>query len=458
MKLLLSFLFYVLLLSCTNKEPASVENSFYSSINPSIVWYSAGKLLASEPESVYQIRFTISSAGLSNPITRIFLYKDHEGEISGIPTGLAAEISIEGLDTLGLILFSGTVSVEKIIGSEMEILIPAEQLKPISPVEFSASAFSSTIVFLSWKDRSYNEDYFVIKRLLDDGLSTFDSIAAVGANVESFADSNLLPESKYIYKIAAVNAAGKSYYSTFDTVTTPAIGINNPPVFITKVSEMLSLIELGLEYKDTVKAVDSDSGHTVSYTLVSGPSNMIVESMSGNISWMPESSGIYNVNIQAFDDSSGTALLSWYITVEDTALLLGFNPDNISVAKSQGFSVDLIIKNSLDVFSLTSKIVFDTSMLIIAEDSISQGNFFSNKAISIFKIDGDTITIGLTLVSGANSVDGDGSLAELKFGTKTTGISELFFSERKLNVIGSNGNSVQGRASLIMKKCTIKVN
>ena len=64
---------------------------------------------------------------------------------------------------------------------------------------------------MSWTDNSSNENQFKIERSTD-GL-TYTQIAAVSANVRSFADTGLTPGTRYFYRVRASNIIGDSAYS-----------------------------------------------------------------------------------------------------------------------------------------------------------------------------------------------------------------------------------------------------
>jgi hypothetical protein len=75
---------------------------------------------------------------------------------------------------------------------------------------------------LSWLDGSANEQGFVVERRLGtEGNEAFAQISQVGADVESYADGGLAPDTEYCYRVAAFNANGTSNYSNTSPPTTP---------------------------------------------------------------------------------------------------------------------------------------------------------------------------------------------------------------------------------------------
>ena len=90
---------------------------------------------------------------------------------------------------------------------------------PNAPTGLVATAVSSSQIDLSWQDNSDNEDGFRIYRSDTGAEGTFSLIATVGADVETYSDTDL--GSTYYYRVRAFNAVGDSNY-TEDSATTPA--------------------------------------------------------------------------------------------------------------------------------------------------------------------------------------------------------------------------------------------
>ena len=85
-----------------------------------------------------------------------------------------------------------------------------------------AAAISTTEINLSWTDNSTNETGFKIQRRT--GTENYAIVGTVNEDVLTFFDSGLLPNTTYIYRVYAYNAAGNSpTYSNEVTITTLAL-------------------------------------------------------------------------------------------------------------------------------------------------------------------------------------------------------------------------------------------
>lgn len=96
------------------------------------------------------------------------------------------------------------------------------KLAPVAPSNLTALSIARYKVILGWADNASNESGFQIERCKGTACTNFSKIAAVGANVTSYANSNLSRNTSYSYRVRAINSAGKSAYSNIlNTKTLP---------------------------------------------------------------------------------------------------------------------------------------------------------------------------------------------------------------------------------------------
>jgi len=91
---------------------------------------------------------------------------------------------------------------------------------PLAPSDLVATVVSSTQIDLSWTDNASNEEGFYIERKT--GEEGYAVIAIVGADVTTYSDTGLTPETTYYYRVKAYNGVGESAYSNEASATTPS--------------------------------------------------------------------------------------------------------------------------------------------------------------------------------------------------------------------------------------------
>ena len=90
----------------------------------------------------------------------------------------------------------------------------------LKPTSATATAVSSSRIDLTWIDNSASETGYKIERKRT-AAGTYEQIAEVNANAQSYADTNGLdPNTKYYYRIRATNGTIDSAYSNTPSATT----------------------------------------------------------------------------------------------------------------------------------------------------------------------------------------------------------------------------------------------
>ena len=93
-------------------------------------------------------------------------------------------------------------------------------LYPSAPTDLTATVVSPTRVDLSWTDNCYQETGFSVERS-PDGMSEWVQIGTVKANVTSYSDIDVVPESAYYYRVQAYNDLDVSAYSNVAAAMIP---------------------------------------------------------------------------------------------------------------------------------------------------------------------------------------------------------------------------------------------
>jgi Fibronectin type III domain len=92
---------------------------------------------------------------------------------------------------------------------------------PTSPTNLTVTSSTATSVSLQWTDRATNESgYYVERRVNNRG--SYSRIATLGANVTTFTDASVSPNTTYTYRVRAYNSAGTSSASNTVSIRTPA--------------------------------------------------------------------------------------------------------------------------------------------------------------------------------------------------------------------------------------------
>jgi hypothetical protein len=102
-----------------------------------------------------------------------------------------------------------------------------------SPSNLTGIADNFSQITLNWVDNSNNEITFIIERASVFSGGFFEEIAQTNANITTYQNSNLIPNTTYIYRVRATNDNGNSDYTNLAIINTPintALPIPTKPI------------------------------------------------------------------------------------------------------------------------------------------------------------------------------------------------------------------------------------
>ncbi len=149
---------------------------------------------------------------------------------------------------------------------------------PLTPGGLTLGDETFSSIGLSWTDYADNETGFQIERSLTSSGGDFSVIATVPANTTLYTSNGLTPETRYYYRIRAINNSGASLYTAVEsTFTLPA-----PPAAPTGLSATaVDENTIDLTWTDT----NNENSYTIERSLTSGAGFTEVTTLSANTTY-----------------------------------------------------------------------------------------------------------------------------------------------------------------------------
>ena len=185
---------------------------------------------------------------------------------------------------------------------------------PTGPAGLVATGSAPSQVNLIWQDTSGVEDGFQIDRR-GGSSADFNQVGVVSGNVSSFADTGVLPNTAYAYRVRAFNSTGNSPYSNEAAVVTPS-----NPSSLSIATTTLPDATVGVSYSRTLVA--SGGRPDYGWLVESGalPPGLSM-SQSGTISGTPSTAGTSNFSLRVTDANGGSAARALTLIVSPAAPL-----------------------------------------------------------------------------------------------------------------------------------------
>ena len=120
--------------------------------------------------------------------------------------------------------------------------------------------------------------------------------------------------------------------------------VNNDPVWTLVPSGTVDIDEDSL-YTVTITATDDDAGDVLTYSLVSPPTGMLINSSSGVITWTPDNSqvGNHSISVKATDLSNADITSNWILSVTNS-------PSQINPVVIGDFQPAGVVSATVDTF------------------------------------------------------------------------------------------------------------
>lgn len=115
-------------------------------------------------------------------------------------------------------------------------LVTASASQLAAPTDLRATAMSPTQINLSWSASGPPATSFVMERRQESAVAFAFFATASPGSVRAFQDSTAQPDTKYRYRIRALDSAGGSPFSEEATATTPALVLTAPVLRATAIS------------------------------------------------------------------------------------------------------------------------------------------------------------------------------------------------------------------------------
>ncbi|MBC2711713.1 MAG: cadherin-like domain-containing protein [Desulfosarcina sp.] len=187
-------------------------------------------------------------------------------------------------------------------------------------------------VQLTWTHLDGTEGYDIYRSDESDPYNLV-KIGETTSTYSTYLDEPVANEITYLYVVGALSQDTWCYSnvtSSHPTALRTRTPVNYAPVIY---SSPIEHGTAGIVYNYDTNATDPN-GNTLSYSLLTSPSGMSIDTTTGLITWTPEAAGTYNVTVEVSDGSGGADAQTYAIDVEEIII-----PNRTPVATDQQVNV-----------------------------------------------------------------------------------------------------------------------
>ncbi len=168
---------------------------------------------------------TVMSYNCPSGCPRVAHFSNPSVSYASYPTGIADQRDNARTANLTSSIVAGFSSSTPVTPPPTPVILPT------APTALTATLLSNLRAELSWTDNSNDETGFYIHRSLD-GIN-YTSYTSVGANITSWYDISLVPNTTYYYRVTAYNSSGNSTFSNTASISTGVLESTPPTIAIT---------------------------------------------------------------------------------------------------------------------------------------------------------------------------------------------------------------------------------
>lgn len=168
--------------------------------------------------------------------------------------------------------------------------------------DLTATRYSETEINLAWLDSSFDETGYKVERCTDAGCTSPQLIATLGADVRSYRDSRLSPDTNYWYRIRPYKTAPLSCNGGWNggySNTATAVTTNNPPVLAAAAP---NTTQVNLAWSDTAS---TENQFQIERCIAASCSMTNIASLLANTTTYSDtnvcSNTVYNYQVRAVD-------------------------------------------------------------------------------------------------------------------------------------------------------------